>query len=271
MPVESTTQLSAPSPPSSTDVMIDVRHVYKQYDNGPMVLKDINFQVHADETLAIIGTSGCGKSTLLKVLAGLEDASSGEVDLRDPNYTLVFQYSALFDHLTVFENVAFALTERPDTPSARRAFRPLPFHEVANRVNAVLDLLGLAGMGDKYPNELSGGMQKRVSFARATMTNPRIIFYDEPTSGLDPVASNVVEDAMVTLSHNFRTASVVVSHTMSTICRTAHRVLMLYQGEVHWVGTPAEMLVTDNPQVKAFVKAAFDLPVALPASLRSTL
>jgi phospholipid/cholesterol/gamma-HCH transport system ATP-binding protein len=228
--------------------LIKVSGLRKRYaPDEPWVLNDINFEVHENEVVAIIGTSGCGKSTLLKCIAGLEDPTEGTVELFDPNYTLVFQYSALFDSLTVFENVAFALLEPPDD---RQLFKRLPATDIEQLVAEKLKMVGLEGIEDKYPNELSGGMQKRVSFARAIMANPRIILYDEPTSGLDPVASNVLEDYMNTLSRELGAASVVVTHTLSTICRTAHRVILLHEGRIEWQGTPYCLLNTDITMAK---------------------
>ncbi|MFM7390341.1 MAG: ABC transporter ATP-binding protein [Vampirovibrionales bacterium] len=247
-----------PTPPvASSPPLIAVRNVTKRYTpQGPDVLKGISFDVSANEVLAIIGTSGCGKSTLLKVIAGLETPTTGEVELHDDHFTLVFQYSALFDSLTVFENVAFSLMEAPD--DSTRPFQALPQAQIEALVQEKLALLGLQGSEHKYPNELSGGMQKRVSFARAIMSNPRIVLYDEPTSGLDPVASNVLEDYINTLSQELKAASIVVTHTMSTICRTADRVIMLHEGHIHWQGTPQEMLVSQDPIVHRFTQAALD-------------
>jgi phospholipid/cholesterol/gamma-HCH transport system ATP-binding protein len=241
---------------SSPPVLVEVTDLRKTYDGETWVLDGISLSIHEGETVAIIGTSGCGKSTFLRVLAGLEDYQEGEVHLHSPNFTLVFQYSALFDSLTVYENVAFSLLEPPDDPERRKAFKRLPDAEIAKLVKEKLAMLGLEGIEEQYPSELSGGMQKRVSFARGVMSNPNIIFYDEPTSGLDPVASNQLEDFINKLSVELNAASVVVTHTFSTICRTAHRVVLLDKGHIHWQGTPAEMMRTTDPLVKAFTQAA---------------
>jgi phospholipid/cholesterol/gamma-HCH transport system ATP-binding protein len=246
--------------------LIQVKNLKKKYaEDGPWVLNDITFDVYENEVLAIIGTSGCGKSTLLKCIAGLECPTEGQVVLNDPNYTLVFQYSALFDSLSVFENVAFALLEPPDDATA---FKRLPKAEIAKQVEEKLKMVGLEGIEEKRPNELSGGMQKRVSFARAIMSNPRIILYDEPTSGLDPVAANTLEDYMNVLSRELKAASVVVTHTLSTICRTAHRVILLNEGVIHWSGTPQELLQTDDPIASRFAKAALDTTSAAATGVR---
>lgn len=250
-----------PEPLVEREPLIRVQNLKMRYsEDGRWILNDISFEVHEQETLAIIGTSGCGKSTLLKVLAGLADFQEGSVLLNDPNFTLVFQYSALFDSLTVFDNVAFSLLEPPDDPERRKRFRRLPKADIARQVQEKLGLLGLEGTENLYPGELSGGMQKRVSFARGIMSNPKIILYDEPTSGLDPVASNALEDYINKLSDQLDAASVVVTHTFSTICRTAHRVLLLHEGRAHWMGTPKELLAETDPLVKAFTRAATELP-----------
>lgn len=249
-----------PPPPTDKPVLVKVQNLCKRYTpKGDWVLQDISFEVKEGETLAIIGPSGCGKSTLLKIMAGLEDATSGHAELLDPNFTLVFQYSALFDSLTVFENVGFALLEAPDYRYKKQKFKKLPLPEIKKRVAEKLKLLGLEGTEEQYPDELSGGMQKRVSFARAIMSDPKIIFYDEPTSGLDPLASEALEDYMVRLSKQLKVASVVVTHTFSTIFRTAHRVLLLHEGRVHWLGTPAELLTSKDPVVKRFADAGLML------------
>jgi phospholipid/cholesterol/gamma-HCH transport system ATP-binding protein len=254
----------SPPPQGGEDetLLIRVRDVYKSFDEVP-VIQGVSFDVHEGEVLGIIGASGCGKSTLLRLISGLEPVDSGEIDLRNPNYTMVFQYSALFDSLTVYENVAFCLLEPPDNPMPsvdangnRVPRKQYTDDEIAEIVANKLELLGLEGTENKYPNELSGGMQKRVSFARAIVTNPRIILYDEPTAGLDPIASTVLEDYIVTLRDQLNAASIVVTHQYSTIHRTADRVCLLNSsGKVHWQGTPAELLSCEDPFVRHFAHA----------------
>jgi phospholipid/cholesterol/gamma-HCH transport system ATP-binding protein len=230
--------------------LIQVDNLWKHY-NGRAVLQGVNLNVNAGEVVAVIGASGCGKSTLLKIIGGLESPDEGTVALADPNFTLVFQYSALFDSLTVFENVAFSLLENPDDPSRVRP--KLPLREVREIVREKLSLLGLdPDIESKYPNELSGGMQKRVSFARAIVSNPRIILYDEPTAGLDPIASTVLEDYILKLRDHLGVASIVVTHQLSTIRRTADRVYLLEGGKIHWQGRTEELAQSDHPLVKAF-------------------
>ena len=128
-----------------------------------------------------------------------------------------------------------------------------------------LELVGLKGIENKFPSELSGGMQKRVSFARAIVTNPNTILYDEPTAGLDPMSSTLIEDYIVRLSNETNAASIVVTHQMSTITRTADRVIMLYDGKIVFEGTPQDMLKQDNPYTKQFITASLEGPMQMKA------
>ncbi len=250
---------------SSDDVLIRVSNVRKSYGNK-VVLKDISFEVRAHETLGIIGISGCGKSTLLKIISNLETPDSGSVELSDPNYSLVFQYSALFDSLNVFENVAFSLLERPDRDyekallQSNRAHRKYSHQEIKAIVAEKLQMVGLEGIENRYPNELSGGMQKRVSFARAIVSSPRIILYDEPTAGLDPIASTVIEDYIRKLRDELNAASVVVTHQFSTIHRT-DRLILLHDGEICWEGTPQELFRSRDPYARQFSQASLEGPM----------
>jgi phospholipid/cholesterol/gamma-HCH transport system ATP-binding protein len=256
------------------DVMIRVRDVCKSF-GGNQVLSGVSLDVRAHETLGIIGLSGCGKSTLLRIISGLEPPDRGEVELADPNYSLVFQYSALFDSLTVFENVAFSLLERPDDDSRQQMFirrierettpsrtrsRKFRMKQIREIVAEKLRMVGLEGIEAQYPNELSGGMKKRVSFARAIVSNPRIILYDEPTAGLDPIASTVIEQYMMKLRDELNAASVVVTHQFSTINRT-DRLILLHEGEVRWAGTPDELHHSTDPYARQFSQASLEGPM----------
>lgn len=247
------------------DILIRVRNVRKSYGDNE-VLKDISFEVRAHETMGIIGISGCGKSTLLKIISGLETADSGDVELSDPNYSLVFQYSALFDSLSVFENVGFSLLERPDVDYDKalsrnnKKRRRHSQKEIKKIVAEKLQMVGLEGIENQYPNELSGGMQKRVSFARAIVSNPRIILYDEPTAGLDPIASTVIEDYIRKMRDDLNAASVVVTHQFSTINRT-DRLILLHEGEIRWQGTPKELYNSTDPYARQFAQASLEGPM----------
>lgn len=234
--------------------MIKFEHVTKKYDNK-VVIEDLSFEVAEGETLAIVGFSGTGKSTALKIISGLVEPDSGMVHLASQNMSMVFQYSALFDSLNIYENVAFAFHEREDLKNKYTEA------QIQRIVSEKLRLVGLQNIEELLPSELSGGMQKRVSFARAIVTNPKIILYDEPTAGLDPVSSTVIEDYIIRLKQELKAASIVVTHQMSTIKRTADRIIMLYDGKIVWQGTPEELLKADDPYAHQFVYAAREGPM----------
>lgn len=236
--------------------MIEVRNLVKKFDDKT-VLNNISFDVKDGETLAIVGFSGSGKSTILKIICGLLQQDMGTVKTSEGDIAMVFQYSALFDSMNVFDNIAFALTERPDL---RKKYTK---DELNTIVKQKLKLVGLAGIEDKYPSELSGGMQKRVSFARAIVTEPKTILFDEPTAGLDPISSTLIEDYIVRLKDETKASSIVVTHQMSTIKRTADRVLMIYQGKKVFEGTPEEMLTKGNDYTRQFVTASLEGPMKM--------
>ena len=251
--------MSAPAN-SPAKTMIHVKDVRKSFGDKP-VLESVSFDVHEGEVLGIIGISGCGKSTLLKIIGGLETSDGGEVELSDDNYSMVFQYSALFDSLAVWENVGFSLLEEPDVKQYRENRVQYSEAQVREILKEKLHLVGLDGTDDKLPNELSGGMKNRVSFARAIVSNPKIILYDEPTAGLDPIASTVIEDYILKLRNELGAASVVVTHQFSTIQRAADRVALLHDGRIQWLGTPYELMNSDNPYARQFATASLDGPM----------
>ena len=233
---------------------ITVKHLTKSFDDNK-VLDDISFEVADGETLAVVGFSGSGKSTVLKLICGLIEKDEGEIITSEGDVAMVFQYSALFDSLNVQDNISFALRERRDM---RNKYSEEDLKEI---VSNKLELVGLSGIEYKFPSELSGGMQKRVSFARAIVTEPKTILYDEPTAGLDPISSTLIEDYIVRLQQETNAASIVVTHQMSTIKRTANRLIMLYNGKIVFEGTPDEMLKADNPYTKQFVTASLEGPM----------
>lgn len=237
---------------------IEVKNLVKNFDDKT-VINDISFKVNDGEILAIVGFSGSGKSTVLKLICGLIPYDNGEIITSEGDIAMVFQYSALFDSLDVEDNIAFALRERKDL---RKKYTQSQIKEI---VAEKLQLVGLKGIERKFPSELSGGMQKRVSFARAIVTNPNTILYDEPTAGLDPMSSTLIEDYIVSLKHQINAASIVVTHQMSTITRTADRVIMLYDGKIVFEGTPEELLRQDTPYTKQFVTASLDGPMQMQA------
>lgn len=234
---------------------IVVNNLIKEF-NDKRVIDDISFNVEDGEILAIVGFSGSGKSTVLKLISGLLTPDSGEIKTTG-DIAMVFQYSALFDSLNVFDNISFALVERKDL---RKKYSKADLEKI---VKEKLEMVGLQGIEEKFPSELSGGMQKRVSFARAIVTEPQIILYDEPTAGLDPMSSTLIEDYIVRLKNETKAASIVVTHQMSTITRTADKVIMLYNGKIVFAGTPAELQLQNTPYTKQFVTAALEGPMKM--------
>ncbi len=229
--------------------MISVRHLQKAFDERP-VLRDISFDVFAGETLGIIGPSGCGKSTILKLLCGLLEPDGGEIIKQSDDIGLVFQGSALLNSLTVHENLGLALrTRKMSVPTQNKT------------IDERLKLVGLQDYADAYPTQLSGGQQKRTSFARAIVTDPKIILYDEPTTGLDPVMSTVIEDYMIDLEDRLKAASIVVTHQYSTWMRVADRVILMHAGRIEWEGKPEDALAAENPYMKQFVHANREGPM----------
>lgn len=254
------------------EALIELQGISKAFGSN-VIVDDIDLTIYQGEALVIIGPSGTGKSTILRIIAGLLAPDRGQIyikgqlrqglieDGNDPMAIgMVFQQAALFDSLTVAENVGFILYQH--SRLSRRRIREL--------VEEKLEMVGLKGIGDRYPAQLSGGMRKRVSFARAIMANPddnqynpEIILYDEPTAGLDPIASTVIEDLVRNLQHFQGVCStyVMVSHQNSTIRRTADRVIFLYGGKVQWEGNISEIDTTENPLVRQFFSASVSGPI----------
>ena len=237
--------------------MINLKNLTK-YFGKLKVLEGINFDIRDGESLAVIGPSGCGKSTLLKLLIRLEDPTSGTVIMNGTDIRrlsedglinlrkkvgMVFQSSALFDSMNVFENVAFALREHIR----------LSEREISRIVNEKLKLVDLEGTQDLMPAELSGGMQKRVSIARALAFDPQIVLYDEPTTGLDPITSVTIEDLMIKLGKKLRVTSIIVTHVLQTVYRVADRIVMLHDGKFIETGSPDETRKTTDPVVRKFI------------------
>ena len=238
--------------------MIKLSHVSKIYD-GQYALQDINLEIKDGETLAVIGGSGSGKSTLLQLLVGLIRPDEGEIYIGGQEIThlsekemdrvrlnmgMVFQYSALFDSMTVGENVAFGLREH----------RKLPETEIQSIVKQKLMLVGLPGVEAKMPGELSGGMKKRVSLARAIAIEPEIIFYDEPSSGLDPLTTAKIDELIVDMQQKLGVTSVVVTHDMASACRIADRIAMVYEGRLIAVDTVKNFQQIEDERVQAFFR-----------------
>ena len=238
--------------------MIKLINVTKKF-GMKLALKSINLEIADGETLAIIGGSGSGKSTLLRLMIGLIQPTSGEIWIGDDEIShmdekemmrvrlkmgMVFQYSALFDSMTVGDNVAFGLVEHTD-------FSKEKIREI---VREKLKQVGLEGVENRMPNELSGGMKKRVSLARAIAFGPEIIFYDEPSSGLDPITTNRIDELIIETQRALKVTSIVVTHDMVSACRIADRIAMVYNGELIAVDTPDNFKKIQDKRVKDFFR-----------------
>ena len=237
--------------------MIELKHVHKSFGDKP-VLRDVGFRVEDGETLALIGGSGSGKSTLLRLMIGLDRPTAGEIWINGREISgldeesldevrlsmgMVFQYSALFDSMTVGDNVAFGLREHTDHSEEK----------IRDLVREKLSLVGLPNAADMMPGELSGGMKKRVSLARALAFGPSIIFYDEPDSGLDPVMTRKIDDLIVETQKKLGVTSIVVTHDMESACLVANRIAMLYEGEIVAMEKTEDFRRLKDPRVREFL------------------
>ena len=243
--------------------MIKVANIKKSF-GAQTVLKDISFEVSEGESVAIIGRSGTGKSVLIKHLVGLLHPDAGEVFIESENlvgmaerqllkvrqkFGMLFQEAALFDSMTVFENIAFPL-RRTGLTDAK---------EINQRVEEVLGLVELPGTGEKMPSELSGGMKKRVGLARAIIHRPKIILYDEPTTGLDPVVSDSIDQLMMRVRDRYHVTSIVVTHDMRCARRMGQRIIYLVEGQVYLDASADEVFNSDDSVVSRFIKGQSDL------------
>lgn len=236
---------------------ITVKNLTKKFDDKK-VLDNLTFNVNDGETLGVVGFSGSGKSTLLKIISKLLYADGGTIETtKNADIAMTFQYSALFDFLDVYHNIAFPLLERKEFKGKYTK------EEIKNIVKEKLATVGLKGIEEKFPSELSGGMQKRVGFARAIVTNPKTILYDEPTAGLDPVSSTLIEDYIVRLKNKLNAACIVVTHQMSTIKRACDNVILLYEGKIVFKGSVDGFLKGDNPYTNQFINASLEGPMQI--------
>ncbi len=235
------------------------------------VLRGINIEVAAEESLAIIGTSGCGKSVTLKCLLGLLRADGGSIKVDGEEmihagrhqleamrrrFGMTFQFGALFDSLPIWENVTFRL--RQQQTMTRQQARDLAAETITQ--------LGLAAhVIDQYPAELSGGMQKRVALARAIADKPEILLFDEPTSGLDPITGGVIDRLILDSVRRLGATALTPSHDMASVRRIADKVAMVHNGVIIWCGPASEMDDTGIPEVHQFVHGLADGPLTLAA------
>ena len=245
---------------------IEVSDLHKAFGRK-RVLNGVDLKIKKGESLVVIGGSGTGKSVLIKCIQGLIRPDSGSIKIdgfetvgaarkeNEKHYAkmgMLFQGGALFDSLSVWENVAFGLLENQKMP--RRQAR-----------EKAVEVLRQGGLGpdvaDLSPSELSGGMQKRVGVARAVATRPEIIFFDEPTTGLDPIMADVINDLIIDSVKKLGASALTITHDMASARKIADRIAMLYQGKIIWQGTVAEMDKTDNPYVCQFVNGCSKGPI----------
>ena len=239
--------------------MIKVEHLYKSFD-GKTVLKDISVEYESGKCNMIIGASGSGKTVLLKNLIGLLEPDKGDISYGDRRFSvmsyeekkalrqkigILFQGSALFDFATVIENVMFPMEFFTDWSAAQRR----------ERARYCLEKVNVIGSDDKYPNELSGGMQKRVGIARAIALNPEYLFCDEPNSGLDPYTSILIDRLIHDLTKEFNMTTVVNTHDMNSILEIGDKIGFIHQGSLLWQGDKNSILKTECQELKDFVCA----------------
>lgn len=246
--------------------MISLRNLHKTL-NGQRVLQGISLEIQEGENFVIIGRSGGGKSVTLRHIMGLMMPDEGEVLFEGQNLAgkselelipirskmgMLFQNGALFDSMTVGENIAFPLRERGERDEKK----------IEDLIAEALERVSLPGQHEKMPAELSGGMRKRVSLARATVSNPKLMLYDEPTSGLDPVVSDSINKLILYLGEKLNMTSVVVTHDMKSACEIADRIALIHKGKIHFLGTPEEIMASQDPIVHHFVNGISDVGVA---------
>ena len=237
--------------------LVELRDVRKAYDQNE-VLRGVSLALPKSTILAVMGGSGAGKTVLLRIVDGLVRPTSGEVSLFGTRIDrlgeeamlplrrragFVFQSAALFDSLSAFENVAYPLREHTN----------LSLGEITDRVHRFLSLVGLPGVDDLFPAELSGGMKKRVGIARALVTEPEVVFFDEPTAGLDPTNARLVAELIAELRTGVCDTAIVVTHDIEFADMVADRMAILYHGRFAGLGPPAEIHRSANPDVRRFL------------------
>ncbi len=239
--------------------MIEIKNLHKSFGENK-VLRGVDLEIDTGETIVIIGRSGCGKSVLVKHIVGLLYPDEGYVKVEDrvvsemsmselyklrSRFGFLFQGSALFDSMTVEENITLPLVE-----SGKKYSRA----ELDKKVAEKLEMVGMRNVQNLKPAELSGGMKKRVGLARALITDPDYIFYDEPTTGLDPIMSDSIDDLIKELTDKLNVTSVVVTHDMYSVKNVANQVAMMHEGKIHFTGTPSELLSSSDPTIKDFIQ-----------------
>lgn len=247
------------------EIMIKVVDVHKSLGGKP-VLAGVDLEVRKGETMVVIGQSGAGKSVLLKLVIGILTPDRGEIFIDGHEITrlsaeerlrlnrkvgMVFQAAALFDSMTVAENVAFGL---------ERHCR-LEKEKIKKIVGEALEMVGLKGVENLMPHQLSGGMKKRVGLARAIAYRPEIMLYDEPSTGIDPIRADAINEMINKFKKEMGVTSVVITHDMASAYRVADRMAMLYGGRIIEVGTPEEFRRSQNPIIQQFIRGEAHGPV----------
>jgi len=245
--------------------MIQLVNVFK-YFQDKRILSGVNLEIETGKITTIVGRSGCGKSVLLKHIVGLLRPDEGQVLIQNKDLSamsvtelfevrkkmgLVFQAGALFDSMNVYENISLGLREHTSMSES----------EMQSKVIKLLDMIGLPGVENYRPSELSGGMRKRVSLARALAMDPEYVLYDEPTTGLDPIMSAIIDDMIVRLNEELHITSIVVTHDMKSVYKISDRVAMLHYGVVRFNGTTDELKNTADPVVRQFIEGNVEGPI----------
>ena len=252
--------MSAPTPP-----VVELRDVHLQFEEKK-VLSSVSFEIEPLQRLVIMGQSGSGKSTILRLILGILEPTVGSVFFKQFDITrlsrrklqqirtrigMVYQYSALLSSRNVRDNVALPLEELTN----------LTAQEIDRVVDEKLELVGMQDAKFVMPSELSGGMRKRVSLARALMMDPELILFDEPTAGLDPVISSVINELIVTLTENSKVTSIIVTHEMESAFRVATKIAMLYQGTIIEMSDPEHFKRSTDPVVVQFLSGSTEGPI----------
>lgn len=222
--------------------MIRVEGLGMEFD-GRWVFRDVSFRVAPKESAVMVGPSGGGKSVMMKLIAGLIAASAGRIEIGTKNVGMLFQKNALFDSLTVEENLLFPLKERKGVTG----------REAKERAARLLNEVGLKGNENLFPDEISGGMQKRLGIARALIVEPEVILYDEPTAGLDPITSKMIADLIRALREENGSTLLTVTNDMQRAYQIGDQIYMLAQGELRRGGTPEEIQKTEDDSIRQFI------------------
>ncbi|WP_423819420.1 ATP-binding cassette domain-containing protein [Salinimicrobium sp. TIG7-5_MAKvit] len=257
--MDSMTALPTSSSTPKGKPVIRIQNLHKQFGDQ-VVLKDFNLEMYENENLVLMGKSGSGKSVMIKCLVGLMEPDSGTIEVLGQDITkldrtqmdelraeigFLFQGSALYDSMTVRENLEFPL---------RRHTKRMNIKDTDELVLEALENVGLARTIDLMPNELSGGMQRRIALARALILKPKIIIYDEPTTGLDPITAKEIIELMTSVQKRYKTSSMIITHDVDCARVISHRMILLLDGTNYAQGTFEELSTSEDPRIRAFFK-----------------